>query len=494
MDVAPTVVALVRTTTGILQNIWDSFDTASVSVSIRRQGDLQILKLRLGFVIGKCDAWIDKWGGRKDFRQNSHGQNIHETSLWGSGGFEALQQLMGPILHQCKQMQSIKFEDKRRSRLTRALEPIKKYRQGADIQDFEHRIRVLDDLVEQLSISSGLIFDSLHGSPLTDPKLVEEQESLIQSVLRSRAGTMKLHQLCAKDLRNGDIEMDLSDPSQSSKGTSHTAVKDTIYYHLMTESPTEMIKVVVEHPMSPDCLEEMELEATRTGESNLQPSTPLPYGRTIKVPQDSSSATFLRISEPHGKPSHMTTTPKTLEEILKPMKTTGLPNAVELSKAAKIELAFNVTHCAAYLLGTPWFSCLNTFNLRQLDEKFFMLRFPTYNPSELTSEDETALTEAAQLFRLGRLLVQIALGTETDQVSQAIDESPWLCKLALVQRSMGYQYSRAAAFCLQYRKPEFCDEAKYDSKAQGWWKGYSEKWKTYSIGILEDYYVQVILR
>lgn len=92
------------------------------------------------------------------------------------------------------------------------------------------------------------------------------------------------------------------------------------------------------------------------------------------------------------------------------MSKTDYPN-----KKAKMELAFKIVECSLFLLGSPLFQRLSSKHIRrfssgQSTQPTFILRTAKQPPRELMLAC-VGLEEISQLFRLGLLLMQIALET-----------------------------------------------------------------------------------
>lgn len=148
-----------------------------------------------------------------------------------------------------------------------------------------------------------------------------------------------------------------------------------------------------------------------------------------------------------------------------------------LSRNARHRLTFKIAESTLYPLGTPWLFSLDSTNLRQLQSTrgvhpTFMLRTPTSDLRDLSSDDSAALDKTAQLFRLGSLLIEIALGREADlekkedlvMLDQHVPTRERLHQSAQVERAMGLQYYQATAFCLHYGEGKFSGPEKYQGK------------------------------
>ena len=120
-----------------------------------------------------------------------------------------------------------------------------------------------------------------------------------------------------------------------------------------------------------------------------------------------------------------------------------------------------------------------------------MLEIQTLDINDLLSDDPGALSETSQLFRIGVLLMEIALD-QPDSSFRTEDyeqDAERISKLPLVEQSMGTQYCKATAFCLSYQQPRirFRGVEKYESK-------HFHDWESYLAEFLQEYYSQVFLR
>lgn len=124
---------------------------------------------------------------------------------------------------------------------------------------------------------------------------------------------------------------------------------------------------------------------------------------------------------------------------------TNLSRYGDFSWEAKVELAYKIVECGLFLLGTPWFSLIRIRSIVRLTSNEesrhnFVLKVPNLGPHFF-------LSEVSQLFSIGVLLTEIALDSPG---RQRVDDIDPMSRLGQVMRTMGYQYARATAFCLQH--------------------------------------------
>lgn len=281
------------------------------------------------------------------------------------------------------------------------------------------------------------------------------------------------------------------------------------FYQFFTQTrdiPTELDKVVARYAPEGGITIEQKRGNIQRDQSQLQPSSFQIFKsrsgtRTAVIPVEgkgSGSPASLRISEKSIADVHLRSSPETLASVLETLKNTmsNLSISEHFSIGAKVELAYKVVECGFFLLGTPWFSSLRSRNILRLKNTgrkrhSFILRIQTLDMEDLLFDDVHALTETSQLYRIGVLLMEIAL----DSPDPAIPTEEYghdryrTSLLPLIEQTMGAQYCKATAFCLQYRQQQtrFQGRSKYeDSNFQDW--------ESYLAEFLQDYHSQVFLR
>ncbi|KAL8753757.1 MAG: hypothetical protein Q9184_005329 [Pyrenodesmia sp. 2 TL-2023] len=493
--------SLVATTVSLLsvtEKVAKSLEKFHAKDDVSRQFQLQAVKLRISLSLEKVKAWQDNWFGK------SLNPGVSPETLWGPQASATIQQLVLEIVRTSKfiEQRLSEVEDKRedqpRSKWKRALESVRHKHRSANMQLLYERGIHLSDLIDELWIFSDTAFDSLHGLLAVQTKPAQSDD-LIRSALHSRAGCLELYRICSKQTEDCNLEMDLRKPSwEQDKPKEHS---NSPCYRLVTEPKVQEIrKMFVESLLEQEVPADIAAMTAKSDENDLQLFKTSSGLQIIRVTQQgSSSLNCLRISG-HRESGRLRSSPTSLEDILKgPKKPNIFPQEL-LSMKEKIELAFKITEATLYLLGTPWLSSLNSTNLRRLDSSggghsTFMLRTPTSDLKDLISDDPAALNETSQLFRLGLLLIEIAIGTENRletpgralYVDQDARNPDRLHKLPQVEKIMGLQYCKATAFCLQFRQERFSGPEKYSGKV------YSD-WESYLAQILKDYHSQVFLR
>lgn len=447
------------------------------------------------------------------------------TALWGTQGLTEIQKLFTAIYRTIQKIDADRERAKNKSRSScfnyekkaitkqngvksawmRALPKILEKKSSTVIVKSPSMLELATELsssIDELWTYSEVAFNSLHGLLATgtvDPPSGNPVGNFLADAIWMRIASIALYRACSTSTRDCSLEVDLF-RAEALRSRGGPDFPFSLFYHLSTQSrdsPNEMQDMTIESVARPGTLfgddrEIVEYEnpdlavfaedsASNTGIIiRSKVANTMPFFRTAKLP-----ANVMLISETQD-----------LAQILykgKVSSTTSLARTLPFS--AKMELAFKLVECALYLLGTPWLASLNSKRLRRMNIKDgrrpYVLEVQTLDLDELSFEDPEALAEPSQLFRIGVLLVQIALSNPEHLVPREVQKFDLRTSkmLTLVQQSMGPQYCKATAFCLHDRRStsHFGRPEKYQ---------YPEKtgWKPYLLELLEDYHAQVFLR
>lgn len=451
----------------------------------------------------KLQVWQQNWSGQAQL------PDISGKAFWGAEGTANIGRMMDAIVNRTKVMQKSlnEFRDSLssgpRSRWKNAVQVIRtqkrlSYRfqelQSNGLQELQKLAVNLGRSVDELWIYSETVFDSLHGILARETKL-PERERLLKSALQSRSGSLELYTLCSKSAMDCSLEMDLLDAQPNVVGDKDNSSL-RLFYHLFTQphiQSLELQRLIVEN--LPE-LDVPEAEFIDSNTSDLQFFKP--RSGIIKATQHGSNhPSCLRIpNDPVGTIA-LESKPISLAEVLKVQFDRKILSAKDhFSTGAKVELAYKVVECGFFLLGTPWFSSLSSKNILRLkstgsERNDFVLEIQTLDIKDLVFDDPEALTETSQIFRIGVLLMEIALDKHEScsRGDEYANDAERISKLPLVEQYMGTQYCKATAFCLQNKslRIRFQGPQKYDSK------NYDE-WELYLLELLQEYYSQVFLR
>lgn len=455
------------------------------------------------------------------------------TALWGTQGLNEIQKLLQTILVTAQQIEdadkkryNIKsrpsffknektqnrrhdcFESKHQSTWKRALQKVLDKKSPPVIVKHLTMLELATELsksIDQFWTYSEVVFNSLHGGPATraiDLLSANSADNVLADAIQTRAASIALYHACSKTTGDCSLEVDLFDAGAQLRkgGATSPEVSFSLFYHLSTQignSPAEIQDMTIESVTRPD------VSVTENGKilEYENPDLNVFYSKSASEtgiairPKTAPTRFYFRAAQ---LPANAELGPETqnLAQILYKWKVSSTTSSAQtLSYPTRIELAFKLVECALYLLGTPWLASLDSKRVRRMNRKDgrrpYVLKVQMLDLEELCFEDPEALTEPSQLFRIGVLLVQIALSNPEQSAPTEIEELGLRTSkmLALVQQSMGSQYCKATAFCLRDRRStsHFGFPEKYQ---------YPEKtgWKPYLLELLEDYHTQVFLR
>ena len=455
------------------------------------------------------------------------------TALWGTQGLTETKTLLQTISMKAQQMKGADIErhkiksrpfpfnneeiqctrrdsdeSKPLSRWKRALQKILEKKSSPVIVKHDTMLELATELsssIDQLWTYSEVVFNSLHGEPATravDPLSANSADNVLADAIRTRAASIALYRACSKTTRDCSLEVDLSGAGAQLRkgGAISSEVSSSLFYHLSTQigdSPAGIRAMTIESVTRPDVSGAENSKLLKYENPGLDDfaSTSASESGIVIESKTAHTRYYFRVAK---LPTNMELAPDTLNlaQILDKGKVSSTTSSTQaLSFSARIELAYKLVECALYLLGTPWLASLNSKRLRRMNIKDgrrpYVLKVQTLDLEELSFEDPEALTEPSQLFRIGVLLVQIALSNPEHSAPPEIKELDLRTSkmLTLVQQSMGPQYCKATAFCLRDRRStsHFGLPEKYQ---------FPEKtgWKTYLLELLEDYHAQVFLR
>ena len=465
--------------------------------------DVKKVKLNVKVSLHKFQGWQETWSGQKQQ------PDVTAEALWGAQGWATIRRMLDSIVRASKELEACLTETqenrKSRSRWKAAVESMRpKKRPDAKLQRIA---ATLSRSIDELWLYSEAVFDSLHGVMAQDSRL-PSRDKLLTSALQSRAGSLELYGLCAKSTLDCSLAIDLLDsgagfssPMLGDPPNGHGSSAMHLFYQLFTqahENPKKYQKMVIENVPEADLSRIETSETIQPNLSDLQLFKPRSDTTIVQIPkQGSRPASCLRIPKKPTGHVFLRSDPENLASVLQTLQeASNLSNKEHFSIGAKIELAYKIVESGFFLLGTPWFSSLGSKNLLRLKRNglqrhSFMLEIQTLDFTDLLFDDSEALAETSQLFRIGVLLMEIALD-KTDFLSNLEDRGQHLDSIRLlpeIEQSMGAQYCKATAFCLQHRQPraQFRGPEKYKSTC-------FDDWKSYLAEFLQDYHSQVFLR
>lgn len=445
---------------------------------------------------------------RKTWIENPSLPTISAEELWGAGGWIDIQHLLVTVqdtAHKIESELAKRDDSSARFWWKRAL------RGSMTRKDQALTVKSppLLDLTVQLSRSidelwtySEVAFDSLHGifAHNMGPPL---RERLLAKSLHARAGSLALYGACTQSKADYSLEVDLCGGDSEARRVYRrrsSALSTPLFYHLFAQDRGDPVKINEMTIESMSKLGEYDLASTGIAEFDIRNSDLAVYeswpslesGLISIQPHTAYAPSYFRLTRPPATANSDGEAESLAQLLYKERIGSALELERPLSQETKVQLAFKVVECGLYLLGTPWLASLNSKRLQMMKTKGrtpFVLEVQTLDLEDLYFEDPNALSEHAQLFSIGVLLVEIALN---DERNPANIQDPELRKskiLPLVEESMGSLYSGATAFCLQDRRsaPHFERSEKYKYPAETGWTSYLTE-------LLEDYLAQVYSR
>ena len=453
----------------------------------------------------KFQVWLEVWSGQKQQ------PDVSSEVLWGAQGWANIHRMLEATIRACRQLEKAFVEIRenenaqRRSKWKAAVHSLRsKNRLKSNMRDLKGLAEDLNLAIDRLWLYSETVFDSRHGVLAQDLRL-PSRDILLTSALQSRSGSLRLYELCCISTLDCSLGMDLFDADTKSSSSLRERGSSSLhlFYQLFTrvqDGAKEIHKLIVENipeqgacnPQSGSVIEpdisDLQIFKTRSSTASLI----IPVARP-----GPGRASCLRIEPQEAANVQLRSDPVSLAKVLDTLrKTSNLSTYEHLSVGAKVELAYKIVECGLFLLGTPWFSSLSSWNILRLkstgrSRHSFMLEIQTLDLNDLLFDDPGALTETLQLFRIGVLLMEIALDSP-DRARRIEDNGhdyDHMSRLPQVEQIMGAQYCTATAFCLQPRQLQtrFQGPEKYRSS-------HFEDWESYLSDFLQDYHSQVFLR
>ena len=473
--------------------------------SQHRRSSAKAIMMTLDTSLQKFRSWRTEW-------VDSH--DVQLELLWGEQGWANIRVLLTTIKEKSEKIESNELDGRKprsssHSRFKRALSNMPKkdiMSQGAERAYLLKSAMDLSGSIDQLWTHSEVTFDSLHGHDLFSRAIsspsMDKKKFLMNSIL-ARSGSLALYRACANSGLDCNLEVNLlahkpkSQASHASNEPLPLRTPSKLSYHIYTQTRDtqaetreirlhHLTKAVTESEMSVEF--DSEKVDLRSFESRLK-------SKFICIqPQREGAPSYFQISKPSTILKHGIRD-KPLIEILKEDQSSELTKIPQSISFKHVELAFQLVMCGFYLLGTPWLAALSTKRVRRLDlgehSHPFVIEIRTLDIEDLAFEDPEALAETRHLFRIGVLLMEIAL-SKSGHLDASLSKEPYIeiaKKLPLVEQSMGSEYCKATAFCLHDRRSvsQFGKPGKYRESAE-------TAWTSYLMGLLGDYHSQVYQR
>lgn len=453
----------------------------------------------------KLQVWHKTW------MDHQLDPDLIPKALWGTQGWDGIKKMLFSISEIVKKIEvaNQKGDDvSYRSKLKRALGSIKRKRQTQNL--LNDNLSMLDltvDLsrsVDELWAYSEVAFDSRNGLLAQSIGTPARDKLLVESI-QARAGSFALYRACHVPGVECSLEMDLfgagngrQNPLLRSASVS-SKIPSRLFYHLFGQRGDNLLgmkDMTIESLTKLGAQEFGDNEIVNYKGSDLQifsSRSPLQSGIICMEGQGKDAASYFRVAKPPTNVSLGVETESLAHVLYRMQRTNTWKTVGRISRSARVELAFKLVECGFFLLGTPWLASLSSERLRRMEtidhQRSFILEIQTLDVDDLVFEDPEALSEPSQLFRIGILLMEIAL-SDPHRASPRDKQGFELSKLLpLVEQSMGSQYCKACAFFLQDRRsrPHFGRPDKYQDPVE-------TGWNSYLTDLLQDYYSQAFIR
>jgi hypothetical protein len=306
-------------------------------------------------------------------------------------------------------------------------------------------------------------FKTHNGDPVEEALPLAEESMLLEALLRHRAEAAALYEYCNSRHLDFDLEIDLFSANAHPKPTPSLAGRlgRRLCYRLFTASSISSMELD-ELLMMP--LDKLELEAVRQDQII---DAEKDDSKSADLTSIASNSKILRLPDIHAfsqllfkvtlplKSVAADVKPEVLAKILESLQRRRVLDVADrLPLIEKIRLAYKITECGLFLLGTPWLSHLNSETIRRFITSDLQRRFLLHVRSSEKMNDDSGdnpisevLLVRAQIFQIGVLLVEIAL--DRPSCSAGMEDLDFgSSTIPYVERSMGHRYKQACEFCL----------------------------------------------
>lgn len=277
----------------------------------------------------------------------------------------------------------------------------------------------LEQLIGQLCHFSDIVFDSAHP-PTTETVIHDPLGTDSSKLMEARIEASELFRICSMSPLDCFLEIGLrSEQHSQSLSSIDVSIPSVLQmkptYHLITRDFG-----------APPMLQEVIIKEQREGDSRSPLGTVLdinqPDGPSLGsrwtsnvIEIQSQRAGLLPQSQVAQSSSAINCEWKdeSLAQILELDQRAGTATCGAFKHFHRVELAFRLAQCGFYLLGTPWLAGLNKQRVRRLglgsQHHSWVLANPLTEIEYLLQDDPDALVETTHLFRIGVLLLDIAL-------------------------------------------------------------------------------------
>ena len=446
----------------------------------------------------KLDLWVHTW------LVNPNIESRQPEKVWGNDGWIDIQVLLREILVTSKRFKDVDEPLKRKPE-SRPWWKRPWIGGGRSEMKYDQRSRsilkmalLLDKRIDELWAYSDVTFDSLHPTHVQN-QLSSRFRNNERSVAVRQAAVI-LYIACQQSKRRCFLDVDFygHSPIQGYQNNNVHRVSlksadkqlNTIFRLMLdNQGPSQAEELYVESLLDSDDLQ----EHSKPRKPNVELLRRALPNRVICLQSKVSKGLF-RCDEGHVRPIAKLYYER-LQTVLSSVKKLPLQKREPLPLTQRLELANRYAESCYELLGTPWLADLRSSNLHRVTSQNETTSYTwggrLASLEELQLEDPMSLSESSQLFRIGILLVEIALGgIKQPEAAELQDPCLWASRfLPEVQMVAGTQYSKACEFCIKdhgstvsFHRPEkyaFPDES---------------GWSLYLYDLLQEYETEVLFR
>lgn len=428
----------------------------------------------------KFRLWQETWTVLSEFQQ----PEVTFQAYWGAEGWSSIQHLLDDVVKLSKEIQGhvSRIQENQKGPVKRWWSAIGAARSNRSASssppDLRSLVVTLTAAIDLLCMYSDVVYETLHGVREIE---APSRDRLLAWVIQSRAASVQLYIYGIQSSYVYSCDPDLF-PDSSRSAPQLAFQLFTRNYKNLKEFKT----LVVENTFHEESTESEVVCQVDNFEGELfEPSTAITVLKLPEQGQRPGNVPCLRMLKSSIVGIHLGSDPEKLINILGYSSTHGF-------KATRLELAFKIVEFGFFLLGTPWLSDLSSKTVRMWSSdgrQRFMLDIQPLDFTDLLLDDHEALLESSQLFRIGLLLMEIALDKQIDPSLLSSDKMHYVHLLFEVEQAMGPEYCRATAFCLQRQRSHetFWGSDKYSG-------AHREKWESFLNRFLRDYYAQVYSR
>lgn len=434
------------------------------------QIDCRQLQLQLEVDVAKTMSWYNLW-----FLDTDKSDDLFQA-LWGQAGHGAILLVLQSISAECETLKNsvktlierveaqLRKSKPRRSdswkKLSRILQLPTKWKADANLgKEIHDEVHALTGHIDDLWEKSQLHFRRLHGIPRGQENLADTAyaNARIDYAVATRPKSCALYWALRPETAVLELELNFNHDREFDLFSDLFDWADLrLSYHVSLETPNEK---TTWHDLIIELWENEGLVEGRAEHEiksliailGRQPKSPV-SDFVLKVPGSAGQSEFnfrLRCETYVHRKLNSAPLPHAWWESKDP--SLSQTNANIAPRETKMTLAYRLVECSMFLLGTPWLFQLSSDSLRLFGatEHDFQYSLQICLPSKNAIPDSPCLdSEATQIFNIGVILVEIALGCRflPDAPKNMITES-----MGTIERLMGSPYRQACEFCLKQK-------------------------------------------